>query len=164
MNKPSVSVSAQLLALVLHHIGQSADKELLADTDPQWLDPSRFSLDEYVARELHSEPRTSFQSFLRSRSEAQPERRGISAAKLLNSTALKTPKEEWGISPREEEVLELIILGKTNREIASTLFISEHTVKNHLSRIFHKMDVTDRSQIIALVYKRMFDSERIETS
>ncbi|WP_281424959.1 helix-turn-helix transcriptional regulator [Paenibacillus tritici] len=164
MNKPSVSVSAQLLALVLHHIGQSADKELLADTDPQWLDPSRFSLDEYVARELHSEPRTSFQSFLRSRSAAQPERSGISAAKLLNSTALKTPKEEWGISPREEEVLELIILGKTNREIASTLFISEHTVKNHLSRIFHKMDVTDRSQIIALVYKRMFDSERIETS
>lgn len=91
-------------------------------------------------------------------------KRGVSAGKLLNSTALKTPKEEWGISPREEEVLELIILGKTNKDIASALFISEHTVKNHLSRIFNKMDVTDRSQIIALVYKRIFDSERIEMS
>ncbi|MNC81901.1 Transcriptional regulatory protein DegU [compost metagenome] len=59
-------------------------------------------------------------------------------------------------------MLELIILGKTNKEIASALFISEHTVKNHLSRIFNKMNVTDRSQIIALVYKRILNSERIE--
>ncbi|MFD2874898.1 response regulator transcription factor [Paenibacillus rhizoplanae] len=85
---------------------------------------------------FYSEPRSTFQSFLRSRSEAMPARRGVSAGKLLNNTALKTPKEEWGISPREEEVLELIILGKTNKEIAGALFISEHTVKNHLSRIF----------------------------
>ncbi|MEK3875079.1 helix-turn-helix transcriptional regulator [Paenibacillus sp. FSL M7-0420] len=164
INKPSVSVTAQLLALVLHHAGKGADKELLADSDLEWLDPARFNLDDHVVGELYSEPRTTFESFLRSRSEALPAKRGVSAGKLLNSTALKTPKEEWGISPREEEVLELIILGKTNKEIASALFISEHTVKNHLSRIFNKMDVTDRSQIIALVYKRIFDSERIEMS
>ncbi|KWX76547.1 hypothetical protein AML91_10065 [Paenibacillus jilunlii] len=80
----------------------------------------------------------------------------------MNNAALKSPKEEWGISPREEEVLELIILGKTNKEIASALFISEHTVKNHLSRIFNKMNVTDRSQIIALIYKRILNSEGLE--
>ncbi|WP_420800417.1 LuxR C-terminal-related transcriptional regulator [Paenibacillus piscarius] len=164
INKPAVSVPAQLLALALHHTGQGADKEQLQDSDPVWLDFSRFLLDNYMPEELYSEPREAFQSFLRSRAEAQPVRRSLSAVKLLNSAALKTPKEEWGISPREEEVLELIILGKTNKEIASTLFISEHTVKNHLSRIFNKMDVTDRSQIIALVYKRIFDSERIEIS
>lgn len=67
-----------------------------------------------------------------------------------------------GVSPREEEVLELIVHGKTNKEIANTLFISEHTVKNHLSRIFNKMNVTDRSQIIALIYKVILDAERIE--
>lgn len=162
INKPAVSVPAQLLAQVLHHTGQSADKEQLQDLSTVWLDFSRFMLDNYMLGELYSEPRAAFQSFLRSRAEAQPLRKGLSAVKLLNSAALKTPKEEWGISPREEEVLELIILGKTNKEIASALFISEHTVKNHLSRIFSKMDVTDRSQIIALVYKRIFDSERIE--
>ncbi|WP_340021157.1 LuxR C-terminal-related transcriptional regulator [Paenibacillus sp. FSL K6-1096] len=162
INKPAVSVPAQLLALVLHHAGQSADKEQLQDSDPVWLDPSRFLLDNYMVGEVYSEPRAAFQSFLRSRADVQSARRNVSAVKLLNSAALKTPKEEWGISPREEEVLELIIQGKTNKEIASSLFISEHTVKNHLSRIFSKMDVTDRSQIIALVYKRIFDSERIE--
>ncbi|MNE90876.1 Transcriptional regulatory protein DegU [compost metagenome] len=57
-------------------------------------------------------------------------------------------------------MLELIVHGKTNKEIASSLFISEHTVKNHLSRIFNKMNVTDRSQIIALVYKRILSLER----
>ncbi|MBW4085107.1 hypothetical protein [Paenibacillus sp. S150] len=36
--------------------------------------------------------------------------------KLLNNAALKSPKEEWGISPREEEVLELIILSKPIRK------------------------------------------------
>ncbi|MNP39246.1 Transcriptional regulatory protein DegU [compost metagenome] len=59
-------------------------------------------------------------------------------------------------------MLELIVQGKTNKEIAGALFISEHTVKNHLSRIFNKMNVTDRSQIIALIYKRILNSERIE--
>lgn len=164
INKPTVSIPAQLLALVLHHAGQDADKEQLPESSQVWLDLSRFTLDNYMVGELYNEPRAAFQSFLRSRADIQPVRRSVSAVKLLNSSALKTPKEEWGISPREEEVLELIILGKTNKEIASTLFISEHTVKNHLSRIFNKMDVTDRSQIIALVYKRIFDSERIEIS
>ncbi|WP_397386677.1 response regulator transcription factor [Paenibacillus sp. MMS20-IR301] len=162
MDKPAVSVSAQLLVLVLLHTGKSADKSQPADTESEWIDCSRYRLDDYIAEALDSEPRGSFQSFLRSRADTLPVRRTVSAVRLLNSSALKTPKEEWGISPREEEVLELIILGKTNKEIASSLFISEHTVKNHLSRIFNKMNVTDRSQIIALVYKRILDSERIE--
>ncbi|MEI2395015.1 helix-turn-helix transcriptional regulator [Paenibacillus phytohabitans] len=162
MDKPSVSLPAQLLALVLHHTAKHADRDKLAEPEVEWLDPSRYSMDDYIAGEIDSEPQSALQSFLRSRSDAQPMRRTVSAVKLLNSAALKTPKEEWGISPREEEVLELIILGKTNKEIASALFISEHTVKNHLSRIFTKMNVTDRSQIIALVYKRILDSERIE--
>lgn len=162
MDKPSVSLPAQLLALVLHHTGKHADRDQLAEPELEWLDPSRYSMDDYIAGGIDSEPQSALQSFLRSRSDAQPMRRTVSAVKLLNSAALKTPKEEWGISPREEEVLELIILGKTNKEIAGALFISEHTVKNHLSRIFTKMNVTDRSQIIALVYKRILDSERIE--
>lgn len=163
MEKPSVSVSAQLLALVLHHTWKQADKERLADTEPEWLDPSRYNLDYFVSEGMDSELHALFQSYLRSQAGTQHKKKTFSAVKLLNSSSLKTPKEEWGISPREEEVLELIILGKTNKEIASALFISEHTVKNHLSRIFNKMDVTDRSQIIALVYKRILDFERIES-
>lgn len=51
-----------------------------------------------------------------------------------------------GLTERELEVLRLVAAGASNREIASTLYISEKTVKNHLSNIFQKIGVTDRTQ------------------
>jgi DNA-binding CsgD family transcriptional regulator len=62
------------------------------------------------------------------------------------------------ISKREKEVLELIVQGHNNREIADTLFISEHTVKNHITKLFQKLKVSDRAQAIALAYKIGFQS------
>lgn len=50
------------------------------------------------------------------------------------------------LSIREMEVLKCVTDGKSNQDIARTLYISEKTVKNHLSRIFRKMNVTDRTQ------------------
>lgn len=50
------------------------------------------------------------------------------------------------LSVREMEVLKCVTDGKSNQEIACTLYISEKTVKNHLSSIFRKMQVTDRTQ------------------
>ncbi|OKP99896.1 hypothetical protein A3849_01505 [Paenibacillus sp. P46E] len=162
IEKPMLSFEAQLLALVLHHAGQQEQAEMLKDNREKGIVTSRFQLDINVKAVIDAEPRVAFQSFLLSRSGEQRDMQPVSPVKLLNNTSLKSPKEEWGISPREEEVLELIILGKTNKDIAAALFISEHTVKNHLSRIFDKMNVSDRSQIIALVYKRILNSERIE--
>lgn len=54
------------------------------------------------------------------------------------------------LSVRELEVLKLLAKGMVNKEIAGTLFISEKTVKNHISSIFRKLDVQDRTQ--AAVY------------
>lgn len=54
------------------------------------------------------------------------------------------------LSVRELEVLKLLSRGMVNKEIAGTLFISEKTVKNHISSIFRKLDVQDRTQ--AAVY------------
>ncbi|MDR0350415.1 MAG: LuxR C-terminal-related transcriptional regulator [Coriobacteriales bacterium] len=53
------------------------------------------------------------------------------------------------LTPRECEVVELIVQGKTNREIADELVISVDTVKNHLRRIFQKLDLKSRSQLAA---------------
>ena len=50
------------------------------------------------------------------------------------------------LSKRETEVLKEMVKGKTNREIAETLFVSEKTVKTHVSHIFSKLQVTDRTQ------------------
>ena len=54
------------------------------------------------------------------------------------------------LSKREQEVVSKLALGLSNRDIAEQLFISEKTVRNHLSTIFSKLDVTSRSQVLLL--------------
>ncbi|MFD0598255.1 LuxR C-terminal-related transcriptional regulator [Catellatospora coxensis] len=46
--------------------------------------------------------------------------------------------------------MELIVLGRTNREIAQTLYISEKTVKNHVNHIYTKLSARNRAEVIAL--------------
>ena len=57
------------------------------------------------------------------------------------------------LTKREYEVLTLIAEGFNNREIANHLFISEKTVKNHVSNIFKKINVSDRTQAAIYAYK-----------
>ncbi|HET7046793.1 MAG TPA: BREX system ATP-binding domain-containing protein [Solirubrobacteraceae bacterium] len=58
------------------------------------------------------------------------------------------------LSPREREVANEIAAGKTNREIAATLFLSEKTVESHLARIYSKLDVHSRAALTAIVARR----------
>ena len=55
-----------------------------------------------------------------------------------------------GITPRELEVLELIAQGLSNKEIAERVFVSENTVKTHLSRVFDKLGARRRTQAVQL--------------
>ena len=57
------------------------------------------------------------------------------------------------LTRREVEVLKMIASGSSNKEIASTLSISERTVKNHVSNIFKKIDVSDRTQAAVFAIK-----------
>lgn len=57
------------------------------------------------------------------------------------------------LSAREIEVLQLIGKGMSNAEIARSLYLSEKTVKNHLTNIFRKIDVTDRTQAVLYAIK-----------
>ncbi|MEW6446539.1 MAG: response regulator transcription factor [Bacillota bacterium] len=59
-----------------------------------------------------------------------------------------------GLTEREVEVLRLVAAGASNREIASKLFISEKTVKNHMSNIFQKLGVVDRTQAALYAVKQ----------
>ena len=68
------------------------------------------------------------------------------------SRALK-PAPAGGLSAREIQVLRLVAAGKTNRQIASALFISERTVERHLSNIFNKLDLPSRSAATAYAYE-----------
>lgn len=51
------------------------------------------------------------------------------------------------LSSREREILELLANGLNNREIAATLYISPHTVKNHVSSIYRKLGADDRTLV-----------------
>ncbi len=54
------------------------------------------------------------------------------------------------LSPREKEVLELLLQGKQRNEIATTLYISENTVKKNISSIYTKLNVSSRNELFAL--------------
>ena len=64
--------------------------------------------------------------------------------------------EKSDLSHRELEVIQLVIQGYKNRDIAAKLFISEKTVKNHLSAIFNKLGVTDRLELTLYVFEKRF--------
>jgi DNA-binding NarL/FixJ family response regulator len=59
-------------------------------------------------------------------------------------------REHFGLSQREEEVMELIASGMSNQHIAASCFIAEKTVKNHVNRIFSKLQAVSRSEAIAV--------------
>lgn len=67
---------------------------------------------------------------------------------------VKEAKEE--LTKRELEVLKLIARGMYNKEIADELVISEKTVKNHISNIFRKIDVSDRTQAAIYAIKHSY--------
>ncbi|MEH7114112.1 EAL domain-containing protein [Neobacillus niacini] len=67
--------------------------------------------------------------------------------------ALERTKNIYSISSREMDVFKLLVNGLSNKEISDELFISEHTVKNHITRIFQKLAVSDRLQAMAKVYQ-----------
>jgi len=57
---------------------------------------------------------------------------------------------ELGLTPREVEILEQVAAGLSNREIAAALFVSENTVKTHVSRLFDKLGARRRTQAVQI--------------
>ena len=71
---------------------------------------------------------------------------------LENIKIAERPKEER-LSYREIEVLEMVCKGFSNQEVAKHLFLSEKTVKNHLTNVFRKIGVADRTQAVLYAIK-----------
>ncbi len=80
-------------------------------------------------------------------SQSLKEERLIDDEKIDNNTKIDS------LTKREFEVLTLIAEGLNNRDIADRLFISEKTVKNHISSIFKKLDLNDRVQATIFAFK-----------
>jgi DNA-binding NarL/FixJ family response regulator len=78
------------------------------------------------------------------------QQRLLSAA--VRAPAAQPDHDPDELTPRESDVLRLIAEGKSNREIARVLFVSEATVKTHVNRIFAKTGSRDRTQAIRYAY------------
>lgn len=57
------------------------------------------------------------------------------------------------LTKREREIFELLISNKSTKEIADKLFISEKTVRNHISNVMLKLDVKGRAQAVVVLLK-----------
>ncbi|RII15674.1 Transcriptional regulatory protein LiaR [Streptomyces sp. YIM 130001] len=76
------------------------------------------------------------------------------ASRLVTAVRTPQPPADAALSTREREVLALVAKGTSNREIARLLFISEATVKTHLTHIYGKLDANDRASAVAVAYDR----------
>jgi DNA-binding CsgD family transcriptional regulator len=57
------------------------------------------------------------------------------------------------LTPRENEILQLVAQGHSNREISDALFIAEQTTKTHVGRILFKLGLRDRAQALVFAYE-----------
>lgn len=89
--------------------------------------------------------------------EGQFERQLSPVIRAVCSGQLSLPRElrsSFGkprLSPREKQVLSMVVMGFTNREIANKLYLAESTIKSHLSSAFEKLGVRSRNDATALI-------------
>jgi DNA-binding NarL/FixJ family response regulator len=150
--------------------GIEATRRLLAngDTPPRILMLTTFDLDEY----LYSAMKAGASGFLLKdapRDQLLAAVRTVAAGDALLAPALvrrlvedfvrrpppgtRTPAELDELTEREVEVLTLIARGLANAEIAARLFVSEATVRTHVTHILAKLDLRDRIQAVVLAYE-----------
>ncbi|WHY19268.1 response regulator transcription factor [Paenibacillus sp. G2S3] len=106
--------------------------------------------------ELHSEAACQLMSLM---AASTPEKLDVSNSDLnsLSTTPFAMTGAEL-LTPREQEVLDLIALGMSNKEIASKLVITEKTVKTHVSHVLGKLNLSDRTQAAIFALKNGYNS------
>ncbi len=125
----------------------------VSDDDKDLFEAIKSGAEGYLLKDI--EPEELFE-LLRGVHRGEAPVSGLTAARILDEfTRLaqegdRYPSAGESLTPREKEVLQLVAQGATNKEIASQLFITENTAKNHLRNILEKLHVQNRIQ--AAVY------------
>jgi NarL family two-component system response regulator LiaR len=76
------------------------------------------------------------------------------AAEALIQTAARQPERDYDLTPREQEVLALLVEGLSNPDIAERLSVSRSTARAHVSNILSKLEVSNRAEAIALALRQ----------
>jgi DNA-binding NarL/FixJ family response regulator len=95
---------------------------------------------------------TAIEGTVRGQTYVDPAVAGKVLAQVAHTPRSRNSPLADSLNTREREILQLIVRGMTNAEIAGTLFLSEGTVRNHVSALLEKLGATDRTQaaVIAL--------------
>ena len=129
-----------------HHIGGGGDKDILGHA------AGLAGCDGYVLKDSDSETlKKAIFDVYNGETFIEPSLTVLLNSSLAERDVMKDKLSE--LTKREVEVLKLIASGMFNKEIASTLCISERTVKNHVSNIFKKIEVSDRTQAAVFAIK-----------
>jgi len=149
--------------------GLDATRRLMAtDGAPLVLVPTTFDADEYVYAAMKAGASGFLLKDVRAEQLAEAVRT-VAAGETLLAPAVtrrlverfmrrpppgeQRPERLSELSDRELEVLKLVAQGLSNREIAGTLYVSEATVKTHVTRVLAKLDLRDRVQAVVLAYE-----------
>lgn len=81
----------------------------------------------------------------------RPTLAAVAAGQCVLPGALRAVLDRPALSPRERQLLAMVVLGFSNAEIAAKLFLSESNVKNHLSSAFQKLGVRSRNAAVELI-------------
>ncbi|WP_037622535.1 response regulator [Streptomyces aureus] len=119
------------------------------DTDSDTLPAIEAGATGYLLKDA---PREDLFTAVRAAAEGRTVLSPAVASRLVSAVRAPAPAES--LSAREREVLVLVARGTSNREIARELFISEATVKTHLTHVYGKLGVKDRAAAVATAYER----------
>ncbi|MFD5820062.1 response regulator [Streptomyces sp. NPDC127038] len=120
------------------------------DTDSDTLPAIEAGATGYLLKDA---PRDDLFTAVRAAAEGRTVLSPAVASRLVSAVRAPASAVE-SLSAREREVLVLVARGTSNREIARELFISEATVKTHLTHVYGKLGVKDRAAAVATAYER----------
>ncbi|WP_329115680.1 response regulator transcription factor [Streptomyces sp. NBC_01353] len=121
------------------------------DTDTDTLPAIEAGATGYLLKDA---PREELFAAVRAAAEGRTVLSPAVASRLVSRVRTPAAPVDESLSAREREVLELVAKGTSNRAIAAELFISEATVKTHLTHIYGKLGVKDRAAAVAVAYDR----------
>ncbi|MFG2217535.1 MULTISPECIES: response regulator [unclassified Streptomyces] len=143
------------VAAIAELTGRGARSKMLVlttyDTDSDTLPAIEAGATGYLLKDA---PRDELFTAVRAAADGRTVLSPTVASRLISRVRTPAAAGSEALSGREREVLELVAKGTSNREIAAELFISEATVKTHLTHVFAKLGAKDRAAAVAIGYDR----------
>ena len=132
---------------------EAAEQILIEDAEARILFLTTFSDDEYIVKQDFEGIAPAMQAVERGQSVFGGEI--VHKIPVLMQSKEEFDYEKYDISEKEQEIIEQVALGKSNREIAGELFLSEGTVRNYISLVLDKLSLRDRTQLAIFYYQNV---------